>query len=580
VVRQFVARHYATFSAASSRINIRFNYTSVGDFSMLIARCLSYSCHLVPGLLATVLTIAVTGCSSSDSVSTTRISGSVFAAPVSGASCEIQRSNGTTIVDSITSSATGSYSINIANENLADDLVLICNGGSYTDEADGSTQTAGSMAAYAAAGTLSSSTGLHATAESTIIYQLISQHGMTLADARDTFKAVFAYTPDSSIAPTDATSTDASASHDQLLAGLHAAAFSQLTSDLGLAPGQQFVLLAALAQDLSDGILDGKDISGTVYIDGKSTLPLPADIHNLFTIAMLNFRAGGRDATGLSNDKIGSLPFAKTALTSSYQVEYIAGMMPAMEGKTRFQIRVTDHNDLAVSTTVSLMPMMHMADSNHSTPVEGSCVETGTAGTYDCTIYYLMASSMMEGTSMGYWDLKVMLGGMMGEAAYFYPSVMMAMGDTAKVRLRSTATNDMIMSMTGPVNRSYYLFKSSLTGMTGNHQFQIFITAMENMMSYPAVFPTTTLNAGDIAYEMTISSMNVDVSTDLATWISADGSSNNGYWTAGNISGLSNGSPGEIYLRLFINGIQYSTNTEPASGINAYGTFFVTPGAM
>jgi hypothetical protein len=260
-------------------------------------------------------------------------------------------------------------------------------------------------------------------------------------------------------------------------------------------------------------------------------------------------------------------------------------MMDAMEGKSQFKIRVSDHNDIAVTgEMVKLMPMMHMPDGrNHATPVDGDCIESGIAGTYDCTVYYLMASTMMDGSSMGYWHLKTMIGGMMGETADFYPPVKMAMADTARIRLKSVGVDDMVMSMNGPVNRNYNLFKSSLTGMTGNHQFQIFVTAMENMMSFPAVFQSAILNLGDMNYELTVSSMSVEFATDLSApnpWTPADGSSNDGYWTASNITGLTNGSAGEIYVRMTINGTQYSTNGETAAGINAYGTFFVTPGSM
>jgi hypothetical protein len=282
---------------------------------MSITHHLPFARSAVAVMLATTLTAGLTGCNSSSGGSTsTSISGSVFAAPVSGASCEIQDNNGNIIAGPFTSSATGGYSANIPNASLDDDLMLICNGGSYTDEADGTNQTAGTMAAYAAGGTLGTNVGLHATPESTIIYQQMSQYGKTFAEAQTAFKTAFGYTPDTTIAPTNATSPDTGATENQLLAGLHAAAFSQLTVDLGLSPGQQFALLAALAQDLADGTLDSVDASGTVNIDGDSTLPLPVDIQNQFVISMLKFHHDDtKNLTGLSNDKIGTLPFSMIA---------------------------------------------------------------------------------------------------------------------------------------------------------------------------------------------------------------------------------------------------------------------------
>jgi len=543
---------------------------------MSITRQLSFANTTVSALLATTLVAGLAGCSSGgDGIATTSVSGSVFAAPVSGASCEIQDSSGTTIIGAITTSASGSYSVNIPNANLTDDLMLVCSGGTYTDEADGSSQTAGALAAYVAGGTLGSGSGarIHATPESTIIHELVTLHGKTLADANTAFNAAFGYTPDTAVAPTDATSPVAGATNAQLLAGLRAAAFSQLTIDLSLNAEQQFALLTALARDISDGTLDGMDTSGAITITG-TTSDLPVDIQSRFGTALLKFRAGN-DATGLDSDEIGALPFAKTALTSTYKVEYIPGMMTAMQGKTQFKIRLTRRdNDMAESgATVTLMPMMHMATMMHATPTDGACTESSTAGDYDCSIYYLMASTMANGMSMGYWDLKVMIG---GEMAHFYPPVMMAMGDTARADLKGVV-DDEIMSMTGGTEkRRYHLFKSSLTGMTGNHDFSVFIAARESMMSFPALVDTLVLNTGTM-YELTATTILVEMSTDLSSWCTAT-DVGNGYWSCSGLSGLMNDIEGAVFVRLSISGEQKTTNGMAADNSNEYATFTVTPG--
>jgi len=539
---------------------------------MSIIRCLPSAYYSTITLLLGSLIIGLSGCSSSGGgSSTTLISGTVFAGPVDGANCEIQDDNGSTISGPFTTLANGSYSVNIPNADLDNDLMLVCSGGSYTDEADGSTQTAGTLAAYVAGGTLGSGASIHATPESTVIHGLVTQHGKTLSVASTAFTTAFGYTPDTTVAATDATNPASGATNAQLLAGLRAAAFSQLTTDMSLNPEQQFALLAALAQDLSDGILDGVDALGAITISGTAT-DLPVDIQNLFGAAVLNFRAGN-DATGLNNDEIGALPFAKTVLTSTYRVDYVPGMMAAMQGKTQFKIRLTRRdNDAAESgATVTLMPMMHMATMNHSTAVDGACTDNSD-GTYDCTLYYIMASAMMDGTTMGYWDLKVMAN---GEEAHFYPSVMMAMGDTARADLKGVT--DEIMSMTGGAEkRRYHLFKSSLTGMTDNHAFQIFIAARESMMSFPALVDTLVLNATTM-YELTATTLIVEISTDLSSWCTAtdDG---NGYWSCSGLSGLTNGVEGHIYVRLSVSGEQKSTNGMAADSSNDYATFTVTPG--
>ena len=533
--------------------------------------------------LLTALSFGLTGCGSdggSNKPLTSTIKGSVFAAPVNGATCEIQDDTGTVIAGPITTTSTGAYSVDIPDSQLGDDLMLICDGGSYTDESDGSTQTAGTLSAYVAGGTLAAGVELHATPDSTIIHQLVREHNMTLTTAQTAFQGAFGYTPDSRIAPTNATAPDAAATDDQLLAGLRAAAFSQLTRDvLGDGnQGYQFALLDALALDLADNTMDG-DATGAININGTA-INLPADIQNQFGTSMLNFHTGSNNATGLSNDLIGTLPFAPTALTSTYKVEYVAGAMKAMTGKTMFQIRLTD---LATDTpadgvAVTLMPMMYMATKNHSTPVDGACTENATAGTYDCTIYYVMASVMMDGMSMGYWDLKVMLGGMMGEVAHFHPPVMMPMGDTALVKLRTEEDAITMMGETNP--RTLLLFKSKLMGTTGDHTFQIFTATMETMMSFPAVTSSSTFHAGT-PNELAITSMSIEISTDASTWVTAteDG---NGYWTATGLTGLTESVEGEVYVRLTINDNVYNSSIDgvAATGINEYATFTVTPGAM
>lgn len=534
--------------------------------------------------------LAACGSSSDDDgTDTTTVTGSVTAAPVDGASVVVRDTAGNTVAGPVTTAADGTYTLHIDNALLASDLLLESSGGSYTDEATGLGVTAGTLSAYVAGGSLSATARVHMTPATTIVSDLVHSHGMSLSSAQSAFESAFGFGADTTEAPADATNPPAGASDAQLLAGLRAAAFSQLTMDLGLTTAEQFDLLPALAEDLAaDGSLDGAGANGAVTVAG-STL-LPADIQNRFALAMEGFHASANNQTGLSNDKIGALPFAKLALSSSYKVEYLPGMMAAMEGKTTFKLRVSNLADdmAATGLSVSLMPMMHMTSGMmHGSPTGGCSVSATTAGEYDCSVYYLMGSSMSNGMSMGYWQLKVMIGGMMGESVTFSPAVMMAMGDTAKVTLRGQTDSDMIagMAMDGgmamPENRSYYLFKDSLSGMTGNHTLKLFVAAKESMMSYKAVSVGTVLNGGDASYELTVASMDVDVSTDGSTWIAAS-DDGNGLWTAAGITGLTDGTAASVYVRLTVNGEQKTTNgLSPAGdGSNDYGAFTLTPGGM
>ena len=525
---------------------------------MSFAHYLSFTRTAMATLLATTLTAGLTGCGSSGGgSSSTTIDGSVFASSVSGASCGIYTGPDEMVGSTFTTSETGTFSVDIPNGKLADVLVLFCEGGTYTDEVDGSTQTAGDMAAYAEGGTLADGVSLNATPGSTIIFQLITDYDMTPAEAEAAFDTAFGYTPDITATPTDATKPAMGSSLAAIQAGLRAATFSQLTSDLGLNQNQQFELLTALAMDLSDGTADGVMLSGGVNIPGTSTALQP--LGTSFTDAMDNFRT-------------------RTVTTSSYKISYLKKGM-SVSGKNNFLVNITDLDGAAqAGLTVSLMPMMYMADITHTTPVDG-CTDSGN-GFYDCTIYYVMASKMMDGMSMGEWDLKVMAD---GEAAHFYPEVMMAMGDTP-VDMQKNSNLTMTMNeMTSA--RTFQIFKSELTGWVGNHTFELFISTMETMMSFPAVDTSVTLNEGTMN-ALPIDSMIVEVSVtptfDVIHIASENGS---GYWTATITDGLADDTSGQtLYVRVTING--NILNKDPAgllvdgegepTGANEYGTFSVT----
>ena len=524
-------------------------------------------------IFCSIGTLAACSSSGGDTATSTSIQGSIFAAPVNGASVTVTDMSGNTIAGPVTTSATGNYTVNIPNTGLASDLVFQSTGGTFTDEATGANTSAGPMSVMAEAGSLNSTnSSIHATPGSKIIHQLVTQHAMTMTVANETFKTAFGYTPDHSIAPTDATSPDASADDSQLLAGLRAAAFSQLAKDLGLTAAQQFDLFTALASDLSDGALDGKDSTGPVIVNGMN---LPEDIQNRFVHAMLNFRSSGNDNTGLNNAQIGTLPFAKVALTDSFRIEYLPGMMNAMEGKTTIKLGITNQSDGSPATALSpgLMPMMYMADRTHSTPAD-AVINNGD-GTYTATIYYLMPSTMMTGDSMGYWDLSVMAN--MNETAHFFPDVLMAMGDTPRVTFKGLDSVDVIPSMTGETPRNYLLFKHSLVETAGNqHKFEVFLAAMESMMKFPAIDLGLVMNAST-PYELSVASVTVEMSSDDGSnWVTAnnDGS---GHFSA-NLSGLTTGTAASIRVRVKVNGIYKTTDAAaPIAGTNDYQIVTVTP---
>jgi hypothetical protein len=513
----------------------------------------------------------VAGCSNDDGGSsgqaTTTVNGSVFASQVGNATVTVKDTAGATVAGPVTTASDGTYALNVPNASLSQNLVFESTGGTFTDEATGDTGVAAdALGAYVAGGTLGSGDEVHLTPGSTIVKELVQTHGHSLTDAEAHFADAFGFDVDVSIAPLSAATTPPlGATEDRLRAGLHAAAFSQLTMDLGMAPGDQFQLFEHLAEDLADDdILDG--VTGS----------LDEDIQNRYVRALLNFRNGGNDHTGLTADKIGALPFANVALTNTYRVEYVPGMMGAAEGKTEFSLHVTNRTSGQGVTglTLTLDPVMHMSTMSHGSAVDG-CTESGTAGVHDCSVYYLMASTMAGGTSMGYWNLAVLIDdGTTQESAEFTPNVMMAMGDTVRAALKGQA--DMIpgMGMMGATQRTYYLFTDSVTTTT----LDLFIAARETMMSHPPVSAGTVLNVGDMTYELTVGTMTVEVSTDSAFSSPIIATDNgDGHWSASGISGLTENQQGTLYVRLTVNSEQKTTTGSAPSGANAYATFLVTP---
>jgi hypothetical protein len=501
---------------------------------------------------------------------TATLSGSVFAAPVSGASVAILNSAGTeTIAGPVATAVDGSYSLKFPARSLAEDLLIVSSAGTFVDEATGATTPAGHMAAVIPAGTVASGDQVTLDPASTIIANLMGRHSKTRTEALSTFVSVFSYTPDGAIGPRNEPYSSTT-STEQRLAALRAMTFSQLTKDLGLSPARQFDLFEAIADDLADGTMDGMDNGSSVTL-GTGWLPL--DIQNRFERSLVTMLSDTtRNLTGLGPAQIGVLPFAKVALTQSYRIDYIPGMMPAKVGKTQFTIRVTKRSDglAAPGLMVSLMPKMHMATMTHSTPVDA--VTDNGDGTYSCTVYYLMAS----GPDMGFWELKVMAG---TEAATFFPAVGMAMGSTSvRATLRGQA-DDLINTMTGSTPRSYYLFKD---GMATVSKVDLYLAAQGNMMmTYPALFTGATLT-NETNNPWTIVNMSVEATTnplnDLS-WV-AGTNSTGGHWSVSGLS-LSSGQTNTIYLRLVVNGVQKSTDGNAVanpSDANGYAMFLVQPG--
>jgi len=532
--------------------------------------------------------LTTSGCKKADSTSAgTTVNGTLMAGAISAAQVKVTDSTGYTVATG-TSAADGTFSVTVPTTHLAEVLTFASFGGSYEDETAGTTvslsDTEGIQLMVAASGLSDSSTDVALTPDSTLV-ALAAQDWAThhpettalgdrLTAATAAFSANFGSDLDHSVRPVQATSdTAATSTAAQKKAAVRAMAFSDLATTLGNDPSTQISLLSAMGSDLADGSLDGMAGANAVPFGSGN---LPADMMAKFGASYLSAYGSDRNKTGIKATELGYFPFAKVAHTSSYKVTYVPGAMAPMVGKTKFSLVITDlAGNPAVGVIPTLKPMMHMDGKNHTTPSVG-CVAASNYQ-YNCTLYYLMPNAM-KGVVMGYWSLGVSLPKGTGtETAMFYPTVKPSMTDTTKADLK--AQTEQVMAMAGGTEaRRYMLFKDSLTGMTGNHGFSVFLVTQASMKSFPAVVTGGTYNTGT-AYSFTSTTVLMEASTDGSTW-STMTEKGSGVWSVSSLTGLTNGQAGKIYVRLTINGEQKTLDGAAASTTNGYATFTVTPTSM
>src|SRR5512133_1295350 len=108
-------------------------------------------------LSLTLIVLASCGGSSNNQPATSAtITGSVFAAPVAGATIVVLDSTGTTTVAGpITTANDGTYSVSMPLSDLTSTVIISSTGGTFIDEATGVSTPALEMAAHVDGGSLS-----------------------------------------------------------------------------------------------------------------------------------------------------------------------------------------------------------------------------------------------------------------------------------------------------------------------------------------------------------------------------------------------------------------------------------------
>ena len=518
-------------------------------------------------LIITLLTACGGSGGSGSTTPTTTVSGFVFAGPVTGATLTVKNQNGTVVAGPITvTSSDGSYSIAIPSAALSGALTFEATGGHYTDEATNTSGVAlGSFSAYQAAGALAAGANVTLDPSSTIIHKLVAG-GMPLSSAQNAFQSAFGYSADCSVAPAFA-NISSSAPTTGRLAGLRAAYFSQLTHDLSLTPEKQSELVQALADDLSDGVLDGK--KGNVPVTTASGTAIPEDIVQRFAAAALNFQGSANNKSKLTPDKIDPPVFGKVALTASYRVEYLPAAGGDLVARDSFRLKITKRSDGSAATGLAssmvLTPLMVMTSMSGSSTWPGAVVETATPGTYTGTVYYSMATTGLD----MYWRLSVAIG---QETAVFYPQVAaLPAGNTASAKLSSSTDK------VGSSNRTYRIWRDSLTLGNGGYDFTVFLASTDAGYTLPVVATTQWTTP-----QLVLATVTLTASIDGVTWTPLTPVGDSGRYTASGLP-FTAGSTGKLYLKLQINGNDYTTNGNAADGnsnlaaTNAVAAFSVTP---
>lgn len=516
--------------------------------------------------------LLLAACGGSDEP-TVAVTGSVFPAQAAGVTVVARDAAGAAVSAAASAAADGTFTLAVPQSRATSQLFLEASGLAFTGGGAGPTAAVaapGVLSAHAPAGVLAGGGALHLTPQSTVVAALV-KGGATRAEADAAFALAFGFTPDASVAPLNAAlpATPAAADLDRARAALRAMALARLAAGLGVEP---LALYQALAADAADGALDGRAGAAPLTVSG---VVLPADLKNRFAAALMACRTDAANLTGLKVDQIGQPPFARTALTASYLVEYLDGALAPATRRSDFQVRVTDRvTGLPVTgAAVSLEPKMHMSTKSHACPVNP--VTDAGGGRYDATAYYVMASAMADGTSMGVWELGVRVG---AELATFYPQVGMTMGDTQFVRLTvPNGSTDLIMASPGAAaaKRTYQLFRDGFTFADGLGTLQLMISTMDTMMTFPHLSAGATFHDGAGA-AFAVGAVAVRVSADGgATWVDAS-DAGDGHWTAAGLTGLTAGSAAPLRVELTVAGEVKLTQDLLAS----YATFTATPGGM
>lgn len=566
-------------------------------------------------ILAGAMALALAACGGgggATAVVETRISGSAVAGAVDGTVVVSDGAGRQVASGSVTA---GQFSLTLPDSALDERLTFTVSG-RYLDEVSGDPVTLSSgrpLALTVAARHFRAGQAGNApvTPGSTIIHHLVQDRAMTLSQAQAAFQNAFGYLPDMDAVPFDPAATDSAAAAARAQADRDAAfrigVFSQLADDLGLSGDDIAALPGALAEDLSDGELDGSDGVAAVSIGSAAvnlqrlhqTNPLAARL----LAAHGGFAGHASNAAGLSAPSIGLPSLVYDAPGSSKTITTPSGRLlsatleapahaPIAAGfwtaRVRHQITLTDAAtqqpiDLASDANfkaVSHHPYMHMLSGHdHSTPHAHTATALG-AGVYTLDAYYVMASVMGMGAAampMGLWDYPVHISeDLDGDAnttndvvtttVMFHPQVRMPM-DGSTFFAKVSNSDHQWTPMTGTTQpRPYRVWLHEITSNPdGSHDLTVFVSTRDlgNMgsghggMRFPAVYSGQTLHGpldGETRPALTLTSVGVAVSVDGGnSWQAMTEGDGSGLFSISGLIGLSTSEANTLSFRLSVN---------------------------
>lgn len=549
--------------------------------------------------LATALTL--TGCgggggSAASGSTTTSISGSAVAGAVTG-TVTVKDSGGNVVATGNVTN--GVFSVPLPNSALAGELDFEVTG-TYTDEVSGNAVTltaANPLALRAAAGHFNAAnTNAPITVGSSIIREMVSNNGMTLAAATTAFNTAFGFTPDMAAKPFAPTAAiPAGATQADKDAAFRAGLFSQFGSDLGLTAADLAQLPAKLASDLADGTMDGVGGGNPVTFAGSG-----ADLQKLNATRSLASRLQTATSSFAGNTaaNVAGVTAPATYPTVAYdapgttkrvtlsdgvtQIDVTLSTLatpPFMNGfKTAHTVHQVNLTNVATGlpiditapgapiTAVNQAPKMWMfSGHNHGTPIGASTNPSGAAaGNYDMDTYYIMATAMMGGAPMGLWDYAVQLteAGGATTTVVFHPNVSMPMGGDLLYGAGSSTTDQWTSKLgTGPREYRVWLDSIAVNG-GGGHNMNVFVSTkdmfmskMQMVMAFPPVATGTTLNGPAVNMVRTpfnLANVTVEASTDNGVSWQPLTSVGGGIYTINGMTGLTSAVKNTIQIRLMV----------------------------